>query len=51
MLTITLSSCESYLDGTQLPANTIAATDVYSNDNMVSTVVTGIYLTMNVSGP
>lgn len=51
MLTITLSSCESYLDGTQLPANTIAAADVYSNDNMVSTVVTGIYLTMNNSGP
>lgn len=51
MFTITFSSCDSYLDGTQLPANTIAATDVYSNDNMVSTVVTGIYLTMNVSGP
>ncbi|HEY8956323.1 RagB/SusD family nutrient uptake outer membrane protein [Chitinophaga sp.] len=50
-LTITLSSCESYLDGTQLPANTIAAADVYSNDNMVSTVVTGIYLNMNGSGP
>lgn len=45
-----LSSCEKYLDGTQLPANTIAATDVYSSDNMVSTVVTGVYLTMNNSG-
>lgn len=48
---ITLSSCESYLDGTQLPANTIAAVDVYASDNTVSTVVTGVYLTMNTSGP
>lgn len=50
-LSITLSSCESYLDGTQLPANTIAAVDVYSSDNTTSTVVTGVYLTMNNSGP
>ncbi|MDR6568170.1 RagB/SusD family nutrient uptake outer membrane protein [Chitinophaga ginsengisegetis] len=50
-LGITLSSCEKYLDNTQLPANTIAAVDVYSTDNMISTVVTGIYLNMNNSGP
>lgn len=50
-LSITLTSCEKYLDGTQLPANTIAAADVYSSDNMISTVVTGVYLTMNNSGP
>lgn len=49
-LSITLGGCEKYLDGTQLPANTIAAVDVYSNDNMVSTVVTGVYLTMNNIG-
>jgi hypothetical protein len=45
-----LSSCEKYLEGTQLPANTIAAADVYTSDNMVSTVVTGVYLTMNNNG-
>lgn len=50
-ISITLSSCESYLDGTQLPANTIAAVDVYASDNTTSTVVTGVYLTMNNSGP
>lgn len=50
-ITLSLSSCESYLDGTQLPANTIAAVDVYASDNTVSTVVTGVYLTMNTSGP
>lgn len=50
-LSIALTSCEKYLDGTQLPANTIAAVDVYSTDNMASTVVTGIYLTMNNTGP
>lgn len=49
-LGITLTSCEKYLEGTQLPANTIAAVDVYSTDNMVSTVVTGIYLNMNTAG-
>lgn len=48
---LTMSSCESYLDGTQLPANTIAAVDVYASDNTTSTVVTGVYLTMNNSGP
>jgi hypothetical protein len=51
VMCLSFSSCEKYLDGTQLPANTIAATDVYGQDNTVATVVTGLYLSMNNSGP
>lgn len=42
-----LGSCEKYLDGTQLPAGTIEAGDVYTNDNMASAAVTGILINLN----
>lgn len=45
-----LTGCDKYLDGTQLPAGTIEAGDVYSNDNMASTVVTGMFLNLNSGG-
>jgi hypothetical protein len=48
---LSLSSCEKYLDDTELPADRIAAVDVYDSDNTVSTVITGVFLTMNSSGP
>lgn len=43
---LVLTGCEKYLDGTQLPAGTIEAEDVYVNDNMASTVVTGMYMNL-----
>ncbi len=42
--------CDKYLEGTQLPAGTIEAGDVYINDNMASTVVTGMFLNLNTGG-
>ncbi|QJB37428.1 RagB/SusD family nutrient uptake outer membrane protein [Chitinophaga oryzae] len=48
---LVLTGCEKYLDGTQLPAGTIGAEDVYVNDNMASTVVTGMYMNLtNTAG-
>ena len=51
LLAFTLNGCEKYLNDTQLPATKIAAADVYNSDNTVSTVVTGVFLGMNTSGP
>ncbi|MGX5817060.1 RagB/SusD family nutrient uptake outer membrane protein [Chitinophaga lutea] len=45
--TLALGSCEKYLDGTQLPAGTIEAGDVYTNDNMASAAVTGVLINLN----
>ncbi len=50
-LLLTATACNKYLDGAQLPANTIDGASVYQTDVSTSTVVTGLYLSMNNSGP
>ncbi|WP_341835502.1 RagB/SusD family nutrient uptake outer membrane protein [Chitinophaga pollutisoli] len=44
---IAFTGCDKYLDGTQLPSGTIEAGDVYINDNMASTVVTGMFISIS----
>ena len=51
ILCLSLGSCEKYLNDTQLPADRIAAVDVYDSDNTVSTVISGLFISMNSSAP
>jgi starch-binding outer membrane protein, SusD/RagB family len=51
LLITALSSCEKYLDNTDLPAGTIAGSDAYISDNSVSAVVTSTMSALNSNGP
>ncbi|MBB5436922.1 hypothetical protein HDC92_000586 [Pedobacter sp. AK017] len=46
----TFTGCEKYLNDTQLPADKVAAADVYLTDGTTSTAVTGIFLSFTISG-
>jgi len=48
---LTFTSCQKYLNNSQLPAGTIAGSDAYVSDNSVSAIVTGCLNSLNSTGP